>query len=34
MYRPIIKPLSIAVAYACHVIGNEWRDRHGLPRNP
>lgn len=29
-----IKIISMAVAYACFTIGNQWRDKHGLPRNP
>lgn len=29
-----IKIISMAVAYACYIIGNQWRDRQGLPRNP
>lgn len=29
-----IKHIAMAVKFACFEIGNNWRQRHGLPLNP
>lgn len=34
MMHARLKPIAMAAAYACFIIGNEWRDKHGLPRKP
>lgn len=29
-----LKPIVIGCAYACFIIGNQWRDAQRLPRHP